>query len=68
VAFLLLLAESVRTSPLSFMPAREYDSPLPVISNDPEGHMPYTWETDNWDINLNPHWFADHFHVPLSAR
>jgi hypothetical protein len=67
VAFVLLLVDNIRTSPLTFISAKEYERPLPVISNDPDGDMPYTWQTDNWDINLNPKWLADHFHIPVYA-
>ena len=66
VGFVLLLVDSIRTSPLTFTFAKE--PPLPVISNDPDGHMPYTWELDPVDNAYNPHYFADHFHVPLYAR
>jgi hypothetical protein len=66
VGFVLLLADSVRTSPLTFTFGKE--SPLPVISNDTNGHMPYTWELDPVDNNYNPDYFADHFHIPLYAR
>jgi hypothetical protein len=71
VAFLLLLVDSLRTSPLTFVPSSgnaTLSPPGPIPSNDPEGHMPYTWEIDNWDINLNPLWFADHYHIPTGIR
>jgi hypothetical protein len=66
VGFVLLLVDSIRTSPLTFTFAKE--PPLPVISNDPDGHMPYAWELDPVDNDYNPHWFADHFHVPVYVR
>jgi hypothetical protein len=62
VRSVLLLVDSIRTSPLTFTFAKE--PPLPVIFNDPDGHMPYTWEADNWDVDLNPKYFFHYYHFP----